>query len=198
MQSTGHSSMQARSSTSTQGKAMMYVTYKLLCQPLLGAGAGGTRLSIAESGRRREADPASTRCRQLRRHGRLSAERDPRPVCRTMTGLRLAGPALPAMGGGPLVAVVAHVPDTESTGMAHQPGRHGPPQVTPADPHQGGGVAGMADRQPAEGSPELRSGRGQLGVAADAPWVPAPDVMRPMTAESARHGRALRSVLVVG
>src|SRR6266567_1175053 len=37
MQSTGHSSMHARSSTSTQGRAMMYVTYELLFHTAGGA-----------------------------------------------------------------------------------------------------------------------------------------------------------------
>src|SRR5260221_7056433 len=50
MQSTGHSSMHARSSTSTQGSAMMYVTYELLCQTRPGRRSGGTPLSIADEG----------------------------------------------------------------------------------------------------------------------------------------------------
>src|ERR1700678_1729396 len=66
MQSTGHSSMHARSSTSTQGKAMMYVT------PSSSSTRGqvpicGTRLSIADPTSIAEPTPACDSARSAHR-----------------------------------------------------------------------------------------------------------------------------------
>src|SRR5215813_1079385 len=117
MQSTGHSSMHARSSTSTQGWAMMYVTYKLLCQPGLGAGQAVPDSVL----RMRAASRSRPRCIAVQatsRHRRLSAKRDP-PASRGLASRAWQGdPALTAVVGSPLVALVGHAPQVEAVRMA--------------------------------------------------------------------------------
>src|ERR1022692_1927622 len=110
MQSTGHSSMHARSSKSTQGRAMMYVTpnssFNRAWAPACGAGSSiADQFSIAKP---RAA--LQLRCRPHRVR-RLSAERDGAARRRSLTATGVPGPALGAVRDGPLVALVADLPD---------------------------------------------------------------------------------------
>src|SRR6266567_784205 len=199
MQSTGHSSMHARSSTSTQGRAMMYVTYELLFHTAGGgAGQAAPNPSIADHAGVAKLAWLPSTCRLLRKHRRLSAKRDPGAGRRAASSSRRRGPALPAVRGSPPIALAGHLLDPELAGVGHQPRRHRPVDSRRSGAHLDGRIAEMPDRQPAERPAQPGFSGGQPRPAADLAAVPAPHRVRQPSAEAVRHRGALRLVQAVG
>src|ERR1700745_3777032 len=122
MQSTGHPSMLDLSSTSTQGCAMMYVTFRTPLSravPVGGLGLPVFRVVVSIPARRASAHPGR---RDSPAGRRLSAQyQDALRRC-----ARVADPALVAGGGAPLVAAEADLVDVVCAGVGHQPGGHLP------------------------------------------------------------------------